>query len=296
MKDLKKLSLLFDSFHEAIYVVDKERKILYFNPVATQISGFEQNETEGFFCYDNILNHVDGTGKNLCFDGCPLVDSIKYNRIEDHMVYLHHKNGHRVKVHVRAIPYEEDGEIVGAIEVFTDETSRNLLLDELYIKDQLLMIDPLTKLFNRRFLDEKIENIIQKEKVKKVGILFFDIDDFKVINDKFGHLYGDDLLKAVSNTIQLNLKSTDYVIRFGGEEIVAILSDADEKLLLEIAEVLRLLIHQTKPRKPEHDYVLSVSIGATMLKNESVMEAIHRADLAMYDAKKAGKNNVVLKK
>lgn len=294
MKQLEKLVKMFESFHEAIYIVDKHRKILYFNPVATQISGFSQGETEGFFCYDNILNHVDQYGKNLCFEGCPLVDSIKYNRVEDHMVYLHHKEGHRIKVHVRAIPYIEDDKVVGAIEVFTDETQKNLMKDELAVKDKLLMIDPLTGLYNRRFLENMLSDKYHHE--QQIGLLFFDIDNFKAINDVFGHLYGDDVLKSVSKTISMNLKSEDVVIRFGGEEIVAIIKNLGKEKLLEVAETLRLLIHQTKPRTPEHDYLMSASIGVTMLQeNEALIDAIHRADLAMYQAKKAGKDTVVYK-
>jgi len=292
MKNLDKLIKLFESFHEAIYIVDASRKILYFNPVATKISGFEKGETEGFFCYDNILNHVDHLGKNLCFEGCPLVDAILYNRVEDHMVYLHHKQGHRIKVHVRAIPYIEDDQVVGAIEVFTDETAKNLMQNELEVKERLLMIDPLTELYNRRYLELHQDKTYSQQ--DNVCVLFFDIDNFKAINDVFGHFYGDDVLKAVSKTIQLNLKPDDTVIRFGGEEIVAILKQVTQTDLKEIAETLRLLVHQTKPRNPEHDYMMSVSIGAVCVKeNEKIIEAIHRADQAMYDAKKSGKDCVV---
>ncbi len=294
MKSLPLMKQLFESFHEAIYIVDSQRRILYFNPVATEISGFSQGETEGFFCFDNMLNHIDQAGKNLCIDGCPLVDAIYHNRVEDHMVFLHHKAGHRVKVHVRAIPIVEEDQVVGAIEVFTNESAKNLIEEELNIKDRLLMIDPLTSLFNRRFLDERLTHIIDESNDKTYGVLFFDIDNFKSINDVFGHLYGDEILKVVAKTIQLNLKDTDFVIRFGGEEMIAILPDVTQITLFQIAEVLRQLIHQTKPRLPEHDYQMSVSIGATILKNdESLTDAIHRADQAMYQAKKTGKDRTI---
>lgn len=294
MKSLPLMKQLFESFHEAIYIVDTQRKILYFNPVATEISGFSQGETEGFFCFDNMLNHIDQVGKNLCIDGCPLVDAIYHNRVEDHMVFLHHKAGHRVKVHVRAIPIVEENQVVGAIEVFTNESAKNLIEEELNIKDRLLMIDPLTSLFNRRFLDERLTHIIDESNDKTYGVLFFDIDNFKSINDVFGHLYGDEILKVVAKTIQLNLKDTDFVIRFGGEEMIAILPDVTQISLFQISEVLRQLIHQTKPRQPEHDYQMSVSIGATILKNdESLTDAIHRADQAMYQAKKTGKDRTI---
>ena len=70
------LTAMFDHYNEAVYIVDKHRQILYFNPIATQISGFTKEDTEGSFCYDNILNHVNDQGLNLCKNHFPLVDAI----------------------------------------------------------------------------------------------------------------------------------------------------------------------------------------------------------------------------
>jgi diguanylate cyclase (GGDEF)-like protein/PAS domain S-box-containing protein len=295
MKQLAQLKHMFDHFHEAIYIVNQHRKILYFNQAASQISGFSSGETEGFFCHDNILNHVDDQGINLCINGCPLVHSIETNTLSDHYVYLHHKLGHRLRVHVRVIPVIEDDEVIGAIEVFTDETQKNLLQQQLDIQQKLLMLDPLTGLFNRRFMDEKLGRIIEdKPEDQPFGFLFIDIDNFKDINDVFGHGYGDEVLKSISNTIQSNMKPTDYVIRYGGEEIVVIIPMADQQLTQEIAELIRILVRRTKPRDPKHDFDLTVSIGATVMsKHDTIESVIDRADSAMYQAKKSGKNKVV---
>ncbi len=294
MDQLTKLTQLFESFHEAIYIVDKDRKILYFNPAASQISGFSQGEMTNSFCFDNKLNHVDDAGNKLCLDGCPLVDSIKGNVIKEHFVYLHHKNGHRVRVHVRVIPYLENDEVHGAIEVFTDVTERNLLLEELMIQKKLNLIDPLTSLFNRRFLHEEFPQIFSGfSKEESLGILFMDIDDFKEINDKYGHLMGDEVLKTVSNTIQYNLKANDFVIRYGGDEIVVLLRNIDQDNVEFVAEKLRILVKNSGHRDLEDRIQSTVSIGATILaKNESLLQAINRADHAMYISKSKGHNRV----
>lgn len=295
MKHLEQLSLLFHAFHEAVYIVDQHRKILYFNPEASRISGFSQDETQGFFCYDNILNHVDENGKNLCLNGCPLVDAIKHSRVEDHQVYLHHKEGHRIKVHVRAIPYEEDGEIVGAIEVFTDQTEKNLMTEMLEVKDRMMMIDALTGLMNRKYFETHILNHKTILRNHTYAILFMDIDDFKKINDTYGHLYGDEVLKSVSKTILSHVRSNDQVIRFGGEEILCVLKDISTEQLISLTQLLLNMIRSSKPRKPDYDYHLSISIGATMFKSyENILVAIERADQAMYQAKKQGKDQVVI--
>ncbi|MBU1094789.1 MAG: sensor domain-containing diguanylate cyclase [Firmicutes bacterium] len=295
MQTLEKLKMIFESFHEAIYIVDTERRILYFNPVASQISGFGQDEMVNSFCFDNKLNHVDDDGKNLCIEGCPLVESIKRNEIMEHFVYLHHRNGHRVRVHVRVIPYEENGKIIGAIEVFTDVTEKNLLLEELMIQKKLSLLDPLTGLFNRRFLHEDFPNLAKGISTdERLGILFIDVDDFKQINDKHGHLIGDEILKTISKTIQYNLKAHDYVIRYGGDEILVLLRNIDQDNVEYVAEKLRILVKNSTTRGLKQNLKTTISIGATILDvKESLMQAINRADHAMYLAKSQGNNKVV---
>lgn len=295
MDNLERLKTLFDSFHEAIYIVDNERKILYFNPVASQISGFEKGEMVNSFCFDNKLNHVDDKGNKLCLNGCPLVDSIKNNELKDYLVYLHHKNGHRVHVHVRTIPYEIDGKILGAIEVFTDITERNLLLEELLIQKKLSLIDPLTGLFNRRFLHEEFPTLAQgMPEEDRLGVLFIDVDDFKAINDKHGHLIGDEVLKTISKTIQYNLKGNDFVIRYGGDEILVLLRNVDQDNVEFVAEKLRILVKNSVTRGIKQGLKTTISVGVTILeKKESLIQAINRADHAMYLAKSQGNNQVV---
>lgn len=295
MQTLNKLKILFEAFHEAIYIVDNERKILYFNPAASQISGFEKDEMVNTFCFDNKLNHVDEKGKKLCLDGCPLVESIKTNQIVENFVYLHHKNGHRIRVHVRVIPYEENGKIIGAIEVFTDVTERNLLLEELIIQKKLSLLDPLTGLFNRRFLHEEFPTLAKAiSDDEKLGILFIDVDDFKLINDKHGHLIGDEVLKNISKTIQYNLKGNDFVIRYGGDEILVLLRNTDQDNVEFVAEKLRILVKNSVSRGIKQGLKTTISVGATIHdRKESLLQAINRADHAMYLAKSQGNNQVV---
>lgn len=295
MKTINKLKILFESFHEAIYIVNKERKILYFNPAASLISGFNSDEMNNSFCFDDLLNHVDESGKKLCVDGCPLVESIKNNEIGEHHLFLHHKNGHRIRVHVRVIPYEENGVVVGAIEVFTDVTERNLLIEELLIQKKLTMIDPLTGLFNRRFLHDEYPNLEKGLGSSEiVGILFIDVDEFKQKNNRYGHLIGDEILKTISKTIQYNLKANDIVIRYGGDEFLVFLRNVDIDNIEVIAEKLRILVKNSGSRDLDKAIRSTVSIGATILgNNETTLQAINRADHAMYLAKSQGNNKVV---
>ncbi len=286
------LTAMFDHYNEAVYIVDKKRQILYFNPMATQISGFTKAETEGSFCYDNILNHVNDEGIHLCKNHCPLVDAINENKIIEHYVYLHHKNGHRVRVLVRVYPYVSYGEIVGAIEVFTNQTQTTLSLDFYDENEKLTMIDPLTKLYNRRVIEKALLSHLAYHHIKKVGVLFIDFDKFKDVNDTYGHQFGDRVLVSLTQTILHNIRGNDVAVRYGGDEIVVFLLDIDEKDIIDVAEKFRILLEQTGPREQSLDQ--GASIGAVIKKDdETLFEAIHRADQAMYEAKKRGGKQVI---
>lgn len=289
MKHLKSLAKIFSAFDDAIYIVDKNRKIVYFNQAAENLTGFKAKEIIGKHCYDNILNHVDDNGTKLCINGCPLLDSIKNNIVNDSKIYLHHKDGYRVPINVKTIPYVIDNEVLGAIEVFNSLSK--LVINEQYVADCLTLIDPLTGLLNRYFLINNLEDILKNG--KQYALLFLDIDNFKNVNDQYGHLYGDEILKIIANTIIANIGPTDYAIRFGGDEILVLLNVENSSQAKEKALSLMTLINTSEERIKK--YRPEVTIGVTMLKKtDSINDAIERADKAMYEGKKCEKNCVIV--
>jgi diguanylate cyclase (GGDEF)-like protein/PAS domain S-box-containing protein len=290
---LEQLKKYFDNFHEAVYIVDPNRKILYYNPIAEKISGFTKEEMENTYCYDNKLNHIDEHGKKLCLDGCPLQKSVRENVVTDNFVYLQHKKGHRIIVHVRAIPLIEDGKVIGAIEVFTDETKRSLLYENEKINAIIKYIDPLTGLLNRLFMKYELQTFLDKRDLQEWGIIFLDLDDFKRTNDKYGHLVGDIVLESVSNTILNFLEEDDFAFRFGGDELIVMFSKVNKDKLIEKAKLLQVLIKATKIRDIDDDNLTNTSMGLTIMKIDSnIMDMINIADQAMYKAKQEGKNLV----
>lgn len=290
---LEQLMKYFDNFHEAVYIVDQHRKILYYNPVAEKISGFSKEDMVGTHCWDNKLNHIDETGKRLCLDGCPLQKSIRENVVTDNLVYLQHKKGHRKLVHVRAMPLIIDNEIIGAIEVFTDETSKSLLFEEEKITTVLKFIDPLTGLLNRLFMQMRLQKLLDDKNLQDWGICFIDLDDFKRTNDTYGHLVGDVVLETVAGTILNNLEENDLAFRYGGDELLVMFHKVTEETLIKKAKLLQVLITATKIRDID-DYTLTqTSMGLTILHGHAKLkDAINIADQAMYIAKKSGKNKI----
>lgn len=290
---------LLSHMYEGVYVVDKNRKIIFWNQGSEIITGFKSEEVVQKSCFNNILRHVTEDGKELCFDGCPLHDTLATGNINEANVFLHHKDGHRVPVTVKSIPLYEGDNIVAAIEVFTENssTAKETIVENRELK-KLLVTDELTQIPNRRYLDFHLQNI-HKEKEEfnlKFGILFFDIDLFKNVNDTYGHNIGDEVLKMVSKTLSSNLRLEDKIGRWGGEEFIAVLQVSRESSLEKIANKLRILVSKStfKTSKDENISV-SISIGGAIIKDgETIEQLIERADNNMYISKKTGRNKVTV--
>lgn len=155
-------------------------------------------------------------------------------------------------------------------------------------------LDGLTKVFNRRALDRYLTKITQKGQLKhELHLLILDIDDFKSINDSYGHVVGDKILIFIANLLRNTLRDGDKVFRYGGEEFVIILNRITETKCLEIAQrILKTISTNTLLYKGKSVNV-TISIGATKYAEGDTPESlIARADKALYNSKAQGKNQL----
>ncbi|MBN2605652.1 MAG: sensor domain-containing diguanylate cyclase [Bacilli bacterium] len=286
--------------YEGVYVVDKKRKIIFWNKGSEEITGYKAEDVVNKHCFQNILQHVTPGGKELCFSGCPLHHTLDTGEIQEANVLLMHKEGYRVPVTVKSLPiYDEDNNIVAAIEVFTDTSFRKENMKENRELKELLITDELTRVKNRRYLDFHIENIIHENKEfgTSFAILFFDIDHFKNVNDTYGHEAGDEILKIVSKSLEQSLRREDVFGRWGGEEFLAVIKVNSEVALKKIAETLRMIVSKSSYRLHENEKVsVTISIGGTLYKpGETAKATINRADQNMYISKTTGRNKVTIK-
>ncbi|MBO6562779.1 MAG: PleD family two-component system response regulator [Nisaea sp.] len=163
----------------------------------------------------------------------------------------------------------------------------------------MALIDSLTGLYNRRYLETYLKSLMDSavERRKPLALLMLDIDHFKAVNDTHGHLVGDRVLKAVADALTNSLRSVDMVARIGGEEFVVVMPDTSEEFAEAVAERLRKRVADTVVEIETADEPISVkiSIGLTMRRDEdrTVEDMIGRADKALYGAKSAGRNRVV---
>lgn len=288
---------LLDNLYEGVYIVDKDRKIVYWNEAAEKMTGYSRSETIGRFCWDDILRHIDNDGNALCKSRCLLEEAMREGKNKEAELFFHHREGHQVPVIVRIAPIiDSKGDVAGAAEIFSDNYSSQDLTRKLRELERMALLDPLTRLGNRRYGEMNLASKLRELRRYgwSFGVLFIDIDRFKDVNDTYGHDAGDKVLRLVAATINNGLRSSDVVSRWGGEEFVAFVANVDEEKLGHVADKVRVLVERSTVGLDGGDTHITISIGATLArKKDSAHGIIKRADSLMYAAKKAGRNRVV---
>ncbi|OGT98803.1 MAG: hypothetical protein A2079_04040 [Geobacteraceae bacterium GWC2_48_7] len=158
--------------------------------------------------------------------------------------------------------------------------------------------DFLTGLLNRREMFNRLRiEVSRVDRVDKAfSLIMIDIDHFKLINDQFGHLTGDKVLKNVSRTLREHLREYDYVCRYGGEEFLVATPETNFKVAHDLAERLRIIVMNSRFSSPALPVIsVTISAGVTQhVKGDNIETTLSRADLALYEAKNGGRNRVVV--
>ena len=172
--------------------------------------------------------------------------------------------------------------------------------ESVYLEQNLKLMtqqDSLTGIYNRRFLDRRLEEEFKRfrRSGRRFSLLMIDIDNFKMVNDNYGHQFGDQVLKVIARCCSDEVRGSDIVARFGGEEFAVALMDSSAGGAVSFAERLRKSIESCKVTTDTGTSVnVTVSIGVDEVseKRNSWQEILGCADAALYDSKKRGKNRV----
>lgn len=290
---------IIDNLYDGVYFVDRDRVITYWNKGAERITGYSATQAVGRACRDNLLNHITPKGVQLCMNDCPLAGVMEDGDPREAEVFLHHASGHRIPVMVRATALRDgEGNIIGAIESFSNNMSVINARRQLREMRHTALTDPLTGVGNRLHIESRLRAVIAECQHNKntAGLLFMDVDQFKKINDTYGHEVGDKTLRMVTNTFRHALRSTDTTGRWGGDEFIAILNDIfDEQTLRITAVKVRTLIELSRLDIDDRNLNVTISIGATcLLPNDTPESFVRRADALMYQSKQAGGNRVIV--
>lgn len=267
------------------------------------------------YCSDAFCKMIEKKHKDLLGKEHPLFLNFKNNRkrLLSMLKELKHSRVHtKVIIHTDSKKQKQwietktvsilgmHGDIIGYLTVGEDVSAR-VKSDEhrnsLELKNQKLQTlaytCALTHVFNRRIFEEILKKeiaLLKRYPIKNATLVFLDIDHFKLVNDTYGHIKGDEILVEFCKRIGKELRSSDIFARWGGEEFVILLKDTNLELATSKAEELRLLIEQT----PLMDIDITCSLGVTALtKDANINSVIHDADILMYQAKQQGRNQVV---
>ncbi len=183
---------------------------------------------------------------------------------------------------------------------FFDQQINKYLLEEANNKlESLSNTDYLTKIYNRRFGIKRLEEAFSLSKRSKIpfGILIIDLDDFKKVNDLYGHLVGDDTLVKFVELIENNIRTEDVFVRYGGEEFLLILPNSDTNAVRITGEKLRNKIKEHGFKIHGHEFNISISLGGISFpeyKCEALLDLIEKADKNLYVSKNSGKDKVTI--
>ena len=285
---------IINNLQDGVYFVDKQRKILFWNRAAERITGYKKEEMVGNFCHNNILNHVNKEGVLLCVSGCPLYASTIDGEQRKADVFLRHKNGHRVPVSVNIFPMYEQGEIVGAIEIFTINAPR--VYDEKNSGLDPSMADKLTGLPNRA----KAESFIgyKLSEAQQFGTRFCtiraDIDDFRWFVANNGEKVGDEMIKNIAGTYKRYVKKSDLIARWTTEGFIGVFDIKQDYEASIIAEEIRILAAASEVfRGAGNALTVTTSVGVSIAqKEDNAASLTERAEVLVNKSKARGKNCV----
>lgn len=301
MRFRTELQAMFDAMPDGVLLVDTEFRIVQGNPRA--------------FALLPGLKKITGAIplERMQENSCPhhgLQTAMKEGKICEHQCSVKLPDGDVRHVHIICAPIKKGGRVVYMVEVIRDITERVKTEHELEDKtsellaankllSQIAVTDSLTQLYNRRHFDEiflKEIKLFSRRKYASLSLMMIDIDHFKKLNDKHGHLMGDMVLREIAKLLQEGVRGTDTIARYGGEEFVIVMPDTRIDGAEYKAEMLRQRVMETEFHGQSGPIHVTISIGVASFLSGAPNELIYAADQALYQAKHSGRNRVVVDK
>ncbi|HEY3697974.1 MAG TPA: GGDEF domain-containing protein [Spongiibacteraceae bacterium] len=175
---------------------------------------------------------------------------------------------------------------------------QSLAIEKRMLEQQrLALLDPLTQLPNRQAYEQRMHEEYDRWKryARPLTLAVCDLDNFKSINDNFGHLAGDKVLRIIAKTLRARLRKSDFIARFGGEEFVILLPETDREEAFRAIETIREAVAECPFHFREQPVAVTLSAGIAAFVDDASPEAVfERADAAMYQAKEAGRNRCII--
>ncbi|MEL7656249.1 MAG: sensor domain-containing diguanylate cyclase [Bacillota bacterium] len=293
----------FEYIQDIIWELDLNLAFTFVSPNSRMMTGYENTEMIGRCILDflspeskqNIINQWNAT-KQERFEGI--------TKISMYDVEFICKDGRVIWYEVSVKPIIDEGKFTGYIGTSRDisEKKEHELEIKKYVQeleysnkklDELTTFDMLTGAYSRRKFEEFIAMPVEKREKEGIpfSLIMFDIDYFKQINDLYGHKTGDYILQEVSLNVRNNLRGSDKLFRWGGDEFVVLLQDTSLKDAYDLAEIIRMGIEVHKFGMENKDITISLGVGEFQA-GENLDQFLSNVDKAMLKAKSDGRNRI----
>jgi len=284
----ERLRFITENTQDIVWQIDGEGRFTYVNSADERLRGYPRDEVVGCLFRDLLTQAGQVVFHQALAQAGEEAGPMRFD------VEMRCKEGSTFWAEVNAAPFHgPDGKVSGYIGVTRDATQRRKASEAL--REQTIR-DPLTGLFNRRFLDESLDREIARARRdnRPLALLMIDIDRFKQLNDTYGHLAGDAVIRRVSELVRSRARSGDLPCRYGGEEFLLVLPDITLGTAVERADEWRTAIANDWTVIGENAFAVTVSIGVAVFpghgdSREALIEAV---DQALYAAKRNGRNRV----
>jgi diguanylate cyclase (GGDEF)-like protein/PAS domain S-box-containing protein len=291
--EVSKLTL--DAIEEAVLRTDTNGNVTYLNRMAESLTGWRQGAALGR-PVSNVLRIIDGVGTSTTGEALENLkdeDRTATPTANSSTCILVRRDGVEFGIEKTVtLIHEQDGIVTGSVVAFHDVSAARAKSLEM---SRLAQHDPLTGLPNRVLFNDRLTQAISLavRQDKQLAVMFVDLDQFKKINDSLGHGVGDKLLQSVAERLVNSVRRTDTVSRHGGDEFVVLLSqiEHEEDAAVSARKILRALA--VPHRVDNKNLDISVSIGVSTYPSDGpdAENLLSKADTAMYEAKKQGRNN-----
>jgi diguanylate cyclase (GGDEF)-like protein/PAS domain S-box-containing protein len=301
MFNIENLSLdeqkLLNNMINGVCIIDGNGHILFWNESAAEITGFSAEESVGMVCPGDIIAG-EMLSEHLCKNRCPFWTSEADEKPAAVDIRLRHKNGYAVPARIKCVPITGmSGQTEGVLEVFERSYGDMSMCDQLEDMRKKAYIDIVTGIPNRRFAEESMCECLDmlRHSGRGFSVLMGDIDFFKRVNDTHGHDAGDVVLAAVADTLRSGVRSLDIVSRWGGEEFLVILKEANKEAILHRAEALRKAVAMRSIEDDGNAISVTISFGGTAARVGDTIESLtERADECLYKSKESGRDRVTI--
>lgn len=286
---------IFNNMYEGALLLDANRKFVYWNKTAQLISGYANKEILGTQCDARGFKYYNKDGQELLNNDCPVVKCFNSGKVVNKKVLIKHKSEFLVPILTTTIPLKDkDSIVIGVMQLMLDDSAQDDLEKAHDKLKEATVRDNLTNLFTRSEIISRINIEVEKADRYEVPVCLCicDVDNIKIINEKYGNHSGDIVIKAMSEFLTTNLRRTDIIGRLAGGTFIVLLPLIDLHRANKAIQKLRSKVNSAEIEVIGTEKAF-MSYGITELnRGDSAEELIDRAESALYKAKKLGKNRI----